>query len=54
MIKFLKKFENPNIKIAQVNLILVIKSINLQLITLILYGLGSVVTLGDFPCSVHF
>ena len=40
MIEFLRKFENPRIKIARVNSILFTKSINLQLFTLILYGFG--------------
>ena len=39
MIKFLRKFENRGIKIAQVNSILT-KSINLQLFTIILQGIG--------------
>ena len=34
------RFENRGIKIAQVNSILIPKSINLQLYTLILYGFG--------------
>ena len=38
MVKFLRKFENRGIKIARVNLILITKSINLQLFTLIFYG----------------
>ena len=41
MVKFLRKFENRGIKIAQVNSILITKSINLQLFTFILYGLRS-------------
>ena len=40
MIEFLRKFENRGIKIALVNSILLTKSINLQLITLILHGVG--------------
>ena len=40
MIEFLRKFENRSIKIARVNSILITKSINLQLLTLILYGFG--------------
>ena len=36
MIKFLRKFENRNIKITQVYWILITKSINLQLFTSIL------------------
>ena len=40
MIKFLRKFENRSIKIARVNSVLIIKSINLQFFTLILYGFG--------------
>ena len=39
-IKFLRKFENHSIKIAGVNLILITKSINLQLFTFILFGFG--------------
>ena len=38
MVEFLRKFENSGIKIAGVNSILVTKSLNLQLYTLILYG----------------
>ena len=34
MVEFLRKFENRGIKIAQVNSILITKSINLQLFTL--------------------
>ena len=40
MIKFLKKFENHCIKIARVKSILITKSINLQLFTLIVYSVG--------------
>ena len=40
MVEFLRKFENRNIKIGRVNLILLTKSINLQLFTLILYCVG--------------
>ena len=43
MIEFLKKFEdheNHSIKIARVNLILIKKSINLQLFTLIFCDFG--------------
>ena len=40
MIEFLRKFENCDIKIARVNSILITKSINLQLFTLIIYGVG--------------
>ena len=40
MIEFLSKFENRSIKFARVNSILITKSINLQLITLILCGAG--------------
>ena len=35
-----QKFENLGIKIARVNSILIPKTINLQLITFILYGVG--------------
>ena len=38
MIEFLRNFENLCFKIARVNLILITKSINLQLFSLILYG----------------
>ena len=38
MIEFFKKFENRSTKIARVNVIIT-KSINLQLFTLILHGL---------------
>ena len=40
MIEFLRKFENPRIKIGLVNPILITKSINLQLFTLIFCGFG--------------
>ena len=40
MVEVLKKIENCGIKIARVNSILITKSINLQLFTLILYGVG--------------
>ena len=40
MVEFLRKLENRVIKIVRVNSILLTKSINLQLITLILYGVG--------------
>ena len=38
MTEFLRKFENRSTKISRVNLILITKSINLHLFTLILYG----------------
>ena len=38
MVEVLKKFENRGIKIERVNSIIIIKFINLQLFTLILYG----------------
>ena len=38
MVEFVIKFENHGIKIAKVKSILITKSINLQLVTLILYG----------------
>ena len=40
IVEFLIKFENLGIKIARVNTILITKSLNLQLFTLILYGVG--------------
>ena len=40
MVEFIKKFENRSIKIARVNSILITKFINLQLFTLILYGVA--------------
>ena len=40
MVEFFRKFENRDIKIDRVNSILITKSINLQLFTLILYGVG--------------
>ena len=40
MIEFLRKFENRGTKINRTNLILITKSINLELFTLILYGVG--------------
>ena len=43
LIEFLRNFENRRFNIARVNLILISKSVNLQLFTLILYDLGSVV-----------
>ena len=50
MVGFLNKFENPGIKIARVNSILMTKPINLLSFCTVL---GSVVTEGDFPCIVH-
>ena len=41
MSEFLKRFENHGIKIVWVNSILITKSMNLQLFTLILYGVGA-------------
>ena len=41
MVQFLRKFENRGTKIARVNSILITKSINLQLFSLILYGVRS-------------
>ena len=38
IVKFLRKFENRGINISQVNSILITKSINLQLFTLIFAG----------------
>ena len=38
MVEYLRKFENPSIKIARVNSIFITKSINLHIFTLILYG----------------
>ena len=40
MVEYLRKFENRGIKIARGNSILITKSINLRLFTLILYGVG--------------
>ena len=40
MVEFLRKFENRSIKVVQDNSILITKSINLHLFTLILYGVG--------------
>ena len=40
MVEFLCKFKDRGIKIGRVNFILITKSINLQLFTLILYGVG--------------
>ena len=40
MIEFPRKFENRGIKIARVSLILITKPINIQLFTLLLYGVG--------------
>ena len=40
MIEFFKKIENRGIKIARVNYILITNSLNLQLLTFILYGVG--------------
>ena len=41
MIEFFRKFENRFIKISRVNSILITKSINLQLFTLIFDGVGA-------------
>ena len=51
MIEFVRKFENASIIIARVNSILMSKSINLQLFTLILKGFGLRCDLRRF--SVH-
>ena len=51
MIEFPRKFENRGIKIARVNSILITKSMNLQLFTVMLYGVGVCCDLGRF--SVH-
>ena len=40
MIEFLRKFETRGIKIVRNNSILITKSNNLQLFSLILYGVG--------------
>ena len=40
IVEFLGHFENLGIKIARVNSILITKSIDFQLFTLILYGVG--------------
>ena len=48
MVEFLKKFEKMGIKIDRVNSILITKSINLQLFTLILYGVGGSVLMSTF------
>ena len=48
MVYFLTKFENRSIKIALVNSILITKSINLELFTLILYSFGVRFDLGRF------
>ena len=40
MVRSLRKFENCGIKIARVNSILIPKSINLLLFTLITFGVG--------------
>ena len=56
MIEFLRKIENRGIKIALVNSILITKYINLQIFTLILYGVGIYCDrqpLTDCPCIVH-
>ena len=57
MVEFLRKFENPGIKIARVKSILITKSVNLQLFILILYGIGGPLwcwhLLTKRHCSVH-
>ena len=55
MVAFLRKFENRGTKIAPLYTILITKSINLKLFTLILYGVGGplIVIKGNFPCLVH-
>ena len=45
MVNFFRKFENRGIKIARFNSLLISKSIDLQSLLLILYGVGSVVML---------
>ena len=65
MVEFLRKFENRGIKIARVNSIIITNFINLELITLILYGVGvrcdqkrfSVLKktiFRDFPCLIMY
>ena len=49
MVEFLRKFENREIKIGRDNSIHITKSINLQLFTLILFGVGG---LFNRQCSV--
>ena len=51
MVKVLSKFQNFAFKIAPINLILITNSINLQLFTLILYGVG--VCCDQIRFSVH-
>ena len=50
--EFFIKFENRSMKTAQVNSILITKSMNIQLFTFFMVG-WSVVILCDFQCSVH-
>ena len=40
MVEFLRKLENRGVKIVLVNSILITKFIDLQLLTIILYGIG--------------
>ena len=51
MLEFLRKFENCAIKIYRVNSILIAKSINLQLFTLILYGVGGRCDVDNFKLT---
>ena len=54
MIEFLRKFENRGIKIARANSILITKSINLEVFTLIFYGVGVCFDRGRFSVLSPF
>ena len=48
MVEFLRKFESRGDKLLELN-----SHHQIYQFTLILYGIGIVVTEGDFPCTVH-
>ena len=54
MVEFLRKFENRGTKIAGVNSILITKSINLQLFTLILCGVIVLCDRSQFSAPAQF
>ena len=51
MVEFLGKFDNHGITIVRVNSILITKSVNLQLFTLILNGVGVCCDLNIFKLT---
>ena len=51
MVEFLRKFENSGIKIGRVSLLLITKSIDLHIFTLILFGVGVRCDVGIFKLT---